>query len=62
MRKLKNQIIDLIDSEEINKDIKKIYKITLERYLDFMQNGAKKYDLKKLDKIFLRKKRKYSLK
>ena len=60
--KLKKQIIDLIDSEEINKDIIKIYKITLERYLDFMQNGAKKYDLKKLDKIFLRKKRKYSLK
>ena len=59
--KLKRQIIDLIDSEEINKDIKKIYKIALERYLDFMINEARKYDLIKLGKTFLRKKKKKKL-
>ena len=52
LAKLKKQIIELLDKEEINKDIKNIYKITLEKYLFFLLNKSKDYDLNKMDNSF----------
>ena len=58
LAKLKNQIKRLFNDEKINQDINKIYKLTMEKYLDFQNNKSKEYALEKFDKKYLNKKRK----
>ena len=55
---MKKQIKSLINDEKINQDINKIYKVTMEKYLDFQNNKSKEYALEKFDKNYLNKKRK----
>ena len=35
IKELRNQIVGLIDDKKINDDIKKIYRLTIEKYLEF---------------------------
>lgn len=59
IKELRNQIVGLNDDDKINIDVKKVYKLTLEKYLEFVKQNNEKNDLDDLlDKIYLKKKRK----
>lgn len=59
IKELAKQIDGLIDDKKINDDIKKIYRLTLEKYLDFEKINEKNNEVGILiDRIYLKKKRK----
>ena len=58
MTQLKEQIEGLIEDDKINKDINQIYKIILNKYLDFELKAGSAYDFNNLKNIILNKKRK----
>jgi transposase len=57
-KELEKKIVDLIEDERINSKIRNIYAYTLEKYLNFLLEGCRKYNIEEIGKKFLNKKRK----
>ena len=58
MKELESEIVERLENEKINDDIKKIYKKFLEDYNKFINNKEKENDLNKKGNQFLKKKKK----
>lgn len=57
-KELENKIVELIEDERINSKIRNIYTYTLDKYLNFLLEDSKKYNIEEIGKKFLKKKRK----
>ena len=55
---LKKRIAKLIEDEKVNQNILKIYQHTLNGYVNFISDNCNKYDIKKLCRNILGRKRK----
>lgn len=57
LKELKKQIIDLLEDQKINNDVKKVYKIKLEKYSEFQTEKYKDSEFNELLKENLLKRK-----